>query len=89
MWTSYMAKTLSDVPEAEFIEPDGIKKVRIDRSNGEASSGDGTLLEIFYDDNYPKEDETTVAIKNGSGSGSSSAAPKTVKETKKEVDQLF
>lgn len=89
MWTSYIQNTQGDTPEASFEEPGGIKKVRVDRSNGEARGGDGTVLEFFYEENYPKPDAATVAIKNGSGSSGGTAAPKTVKETVKEVESLF
>ena len=51
MWTAFMAERLAGVPESERREPAGIETVRIDVKSGEPAAGDGTMLEMFMDDN--------------------------------------
>lgn len=95
MWTAYMAETLKDVPETELTEPPGIETLRIDQKTGEPASGDGTMLEIFMDDNLPDGADVRTDGVDGatvSDSGDESAAqlePRTAREQIKEVEQLF
>lgn len=88
MWTSFIANTLAAVPEDELTTPDSVESVRIDRSTGEPASGDNTMIEIFAKENAPKRTTTAKVVSTNSGSTTISQ-PKTVKQQKQDVEQLF
>ncbi len=72
IWTRYMATMLDGVPEQELVEPPGMLRQRVDRRTGEARSGEGTVLEWFYEENPPEADET-AELANGGTDGSGKA----------------
>ena len=86
-----MGEVLADVPESEPVEPDGIETVRIDLKSGEPSSGPGTRLEIFMEDNLP----AGMADAGAAGGDASSSAVsvgerrRDSRERAEEVEQLF
>jgi len=94
MWSSFMGKILSNMPEDDFTTPPGIQQVRIDRKTGEPSSGDGTMLELFVDGTAPEGAvrRASTSVSNSGGSTAVTAAPsapKTRSEAKSEVEDLF
>jgi len=93
MWSAFISKILADVPEDEFTPPAGIQTVRVDTATGEPASGDGTVMELFLEDTAPTSVEQ-LEIKSGSTAGNSavtstSAAPKSTRDQKSEVESLF
>jgi len=90
MWSSFIEKILSGVPEDELTPPPGIQSVRVDRSTGEPASGEGTMLELFVDGTAPQgaARPTRKATSSG-GTVVNSGAPKTKSEKKSEVESLF
>jgi len=89
MWTAFMEKALEGVAETAPTEPPGIETVRIDAKTGEPASGDGTMLEIFMDDNLPQVTGERPVAAGGQGGGNAASVAKTVRERVKEVEQLF
>jgi len=96
IWTAFMADTVTDRPEIQSEQPNGITAVRIDSATGEPATGDGTFIEWFLDESLPEAargaDGTAAASPSGEGQGGESpAAPvvRTVRERAREVEQLF
>ena len=95
MWSDFIGKILTDVPEDQFTPPPGIQSVRIDRKTGEPASGDGTMLELFMDGTVPEgtvrptSSSSSNATIAGNGGSSSVSVPKTKREAKSEVESLF
>jgi len=94
MWTEFMGKALDGIPEDEFITPAGLQTVRIDRRTGERSSGEGSMLEFFFDGALPEgvAQNTATSQSSVSSSGQEASAPavnKSRSQKKKEVDGLF
>jgi penicillin-binding protein 1A len=88
MWTSFIADTLKGVPEDDLSKPDSIESVRIDRRTGEPGSGEGTMIEIFDKENAPDKPARTKVVTTTSG-GAVVAEPKTVKQQRQDVEQIF
>ena len=90
MWTSYIAKTVSGTPEVELTIPAGIQTLRIDSKTGEPAAGEGTILEMFLEENMPDEEAIQRADPElQSNDGQAVISTKTRKEKAKEVEQLF
>ncbi|MFK7892724.1 MAG: penicillin-binding protein 1A [Granulosicoccus sp.] len=91
MWASFMAKTISDDPEIEIEEPEGIRRVRVDSKTGEPAAGDKTILEIFLEENMPEDAaiQRAEAIRQQAGTGNPVTVQKTTQEKAREVEQLF
>lgn len=93
MWTSFMANTVLGTPEAETPELADMTAVRISRSTGEPSNGDGTMIEYFLDEHLPAGVTAslngTTATDNAANTTASSPSQTTVREQKRQVDQLF
>ncbi len=94
MWTEFIGKTLEGVPEDEFTTPAGLQTVRIDRRTGERASGEGSMMEFFFDGALPEGvAQNTVSTESSGGSSSQSAsAPvvtKSKSQAKKEVEDIF
>jgi len=96
IWTSFMADTVSGLPEMQIEQPDGLTAVRVDAATGEPATGDGTLIEWFLDENLPggvAAGPAGSAAANASGGGQADppAAPvvSRVRERAREVEQLF
>jgi len=90
MWSAFIEKILTDVPEDEFTPPSGIETVRVDRATGEPASGDGTMMELFMEGTTPEGDALPVKQLSATGGGATtSAAPKSNREQKSEVESLF
>ncbi len=97
MWTSFMADSVGGSEETELAELPGMTAVRIDRATGEPASGDGTMIEYFYDEAVPSSAQTSTPV--SANRGTAQAEPtatsntrdrvRTVREQKREVEQLF
>jgi len=57
IWIAYMGQVLKNVPEAAPEMPEGVISARIDPQTGLRMSGDGGVLEYFYAENLPPEQE--------------------------------
>jgi penicillin-binding protein 1A len=59
MWISYMGSALRNTPEESIPVPEGVVAARIDPDNGlrSGSSPKATMIEYFYHENMPPEDE--------------------------------
>jgi len=57
MWTAYMRRALSQVPEEPLEQPDSIVSVRIDKATGLPATADSsdTMFEYFKEDQVPNE----------------------------------
>jgi len=91
MWTAFMSKTLNGIPEDQFVTPEGLKTVRIDRKTGEAAITDDNILEFFIEGTEPEGATNRVIPKRNSAGAVQSqvAAPRTKSQKKSEVEQLF
>ncbi len=95
IWTAFMADTISGSPEVDLETLPGMTAVRIDRRTGEPSSGDGTVIEYFFDETVPEGAGRTSPSTSGSGNvrtpaNTVTAAPRSsVREQQLEVEQLF
>ena len=90
MWSSFIEKILTDVPEDEFTPPSGIETIRVDTATGEPASGDGTTMELFLEDSVPESVEKPEITPSPSGGSTvTSAAPKSTRDQKSEVESLF
>jgi len=91
MWTEFMSNTITGTPETELTEPEGIKRVRIDRNTGEPAAGDNTVFELFMEENMPDEEsiQRAEAIENQSPGAVAAPVQKSRKEKVEEVDSLF
>ncbi|MFK7993031.1 MAG: penicillin-binding protein 1A [Granulosicoccus sp.] len=91
MWTEFMANTIAGTPEKEFTEPEGIKRVRVDKDTGEPAAGENTIFELFMEEYMPDEEsiQRAEAIESQSANGQAAPVQKTRKEKVKEVDSLF
>ena len=91
MWTAFMSKTLEGMPEDQYVTPEGLKTVRIDRKTGEAAVTDDNLLEFFIEGTEPEE-TTARPSRRRNNAGAQQApvsAPQTKSQKKNEVEQLF
>ncbi len=88
MWTSYIAETLKDVPEDDLSTPDSIESIRIDRRTGDPASGEGTIIEIFDKENAPDKPAAAKVVTSNTG-GAVVSEPKTVKQQRQDVEQIF
>lgn len=100
MWTAFMAETVAGSAQSELEPLPDMTAVRIDRSTGEPSSGDSTMIEYFMDETLP-EGAVLTPSQAGAGEGASgtavrvparavTAAPRSsAREQQREVDQLF
>ncbi|MCC7547549.1 MAG: penicillin-binding protein 1A [Burkholderiales bacterium] len=57
IWISYMGQVLRNVPEEAPEMPEGVVAARIDPYTGLRSSGEGAMVEYFYAENLPPEQE--------------------------------
>ena len=59
MWISYMGSALRNTPEESIPVPEGVVAARIDPDNGlrSGSSPKATMIEYFYHENMPPEEE--------------------------------
>lgn len=91
MWTEFMAKTLAGTPEKEMVEPEGIKRIRIDSATGEPAAGENTRFELFMEEFMPDEEsiERAEEIERQAASGEPVTVQKTSQEKVREVDSLF
>ncbi|MFK7862247.1 MAG: penicillin-binding protein 1A [Granulosicoccus sp.] len=91
MWTEFMANTITGTPELEFVEPEGIMQVRIDKDTGEPAAGENTMFELFMEENMPDEESIQLAeeVEQKTIEGQDVIAPKSRREKVKEVDSLF
>jgi len=91
MWTSFMQSTIVGSPQFEKPVPEGIKIVRIDRRSGEPAAGEGTIMEMFLEDNMPDEEEIERIEKEEERvkKGEAPVQRKSKKQKAKEVEQLF
>jgi len=91
MWSSFISKILTNVPEDEFTPPSGIQTVRVDTATGEPASGEGTMMELFFEDTAPTEvNELPAKQVNSSGSNTvTSVEAKSNRKQKSEVESLF
>ena len=94
MWASFMVEQLGALPESVPDQPAGIETIRIDRRTGEPSAGDGTMLELFMEENMPElaesersGDEEDVDRLDAADEGLSET--RTQRERAQEVEQLF
>ncbi|MDO6460544.1 penicillin-binding protein 1A [Granulosicoccaceae sp. 1_MG-2023] len=64
IWVDYMREALRDVPEDQFVHPDGIVSVRIDRLTGQRTSAGNpnSMFELFRDDNAPQENQQVAPV---------------------------
>jgi len=91
MWTAFMSKTLAGMPEDEYVTPEGLKTVRIDRKTGERAVSDDNIMEFFIDGTEP-EGASSRAVRKTTTNGANQApvaAPQTKTQKKNEVEQLF
>ena len=93
MWTSFMGDTETGTPVSSYEALQGMTAVRVDRATGEPDTGDGTMIEYFFDENMPDGVLATPSA-NGSSVETPSqvtAAPtrNNARDQKREVDQLF
>jgi penicillin-binding protein 1A len=59
IWISYMGTVLKDLPEDSPPVPEGVVAARIDPETGlRQPNGKDTMIEYFYHENLPPEDET-------------------------------
>jgi len=91
MWSSFISKILTDVPEDEFTPPSGIETIRVDTATGEPASGEGTMMELFFEDTAPESDEVPAQQANSSGGSTAVTAveSKSNRKQKSEVESLF
>ena len=91
MWTEFMANTVGDSPVAESVEPEGLKRIRIDVNTGEPAAGDNTILELFMEEYSPDEQlvERAQAVKRQTDAGEPAVVQKSQRERVKEVESLF
>jgi len=64
VWISYMGSALANVPEESMPVPEGVVAARINPETGlrsGATSTKGTLIEYFYHENMPPEEEAAPA----------------------------
>ncbi|HXG37065.1 MAG TPA: monofunctional biosynthetic peptidoglycan transglycosylase, partial [Dehalococcoidia bacterium] len=58
------AKALKGVPEAPFAPPEGVVALNIDPETGRiAVDGPSKLVEYFYQENIPSEQDTGLALR--------------------------
>ncbi len=99
MWTSFMQATVAGTPVPERLPPEGMTAVRVDRSTGEPSTGEGAMVEWFVDETLPEElrpvaigEQLVVPGPGNTGNSVRTMAvpePKTGRERAREVEQLF
>lgn len=95
MWTEFIGKILNGVPEDVFTTPAGLQTVRIDKRTGERASGDGSMMEFFFDGALPEgvaHNTTSVqSLDSASTQGSTSTPTLNISKSQKkvEVDGLF
>src|SRR3954466_2474434 len=63
VWISYMGSALANVPEESMPVPEGVVAARINPETGlrSSTSTKGTLIEYFYHENMPPEEEEAPA----------------------------
>lgn len=59
IWTQFMTSALTNVDEEPLSMPAGVTQVRIDRTNGRASSGANSYQELFFEERVPPRSQTT------------------------------
>ncbi len=90
MWSAFIGKILTGVPEDEFTPPSGIETIRVDATTGEPASGEGTLMELFLEDTVPESvEEPEIKTSSSGGSAVTTAVPKSNRDQKNEVESLF
>ncbi len=91
MWTNFVANTIVGTAEEKFTAPEGIKTLRIDRKTGEPAAGEGSMLELFMQENMPQgvSMEQPETLQPSSTEGNGVTINKTTSEKAKEVEQLF
>src|SRR4051794_2083841 len=65
VWISYMGSALANVPEESMPVPEGVVAARINPETGLRSSSTstkGTLIEYFYHENMPPEEEAPAEL---------------------------
>ena len=92
MWTEFMANTVAGTPEKELVEPEGIKRIRIDVTTGEPSAGPNTRFELFMDEFMPNEEfaQRVEALEQQDANGTLNVpVQKSTRQRVEEVESLF
>ena len=82
VWISYMGAALKNVPEEEIPVPEGVVAARINPDSGLRTapmSVQGTLIEYFYHENMPAEEEIPLGEPGAPGSPSQPRRPEDIR----------